>query len=381
MLIFELAVILIATKLAGDLATRLGQPSVLGKLLAGIVLGPSVLGLINNTEILQEISQIGVILLMFIAGLETDLDEFKKSGKAGVFVGLGGIVAPFLAGTVTGWVLGFNTLESVFLGLLLSATSVSISVQSLREMGQLNTREGTTIMSAAVIDDILVVILLAFVLGFAGGEVNFPLLIGKKVAFFAGSILVGWKVVPWLMDKISPLRISEAVLSMAIVLCFLFAYTAELTGVAAIIGAYIAGVAIAQTPHREEVTHKIETIAYSIFVPVFFTSIGVIAELQGVGDGWRIVIILSVIAILTKWVGSGLGAKISGFSTRSSIGIGAGMISRGEVALIIATIGFESQLIDSSFFTVIVIVVLMTTIITPSLLKASFSDRVNQQTV
>lgn len=140
MLIFELALILVATKLPGDLAARLGQPSVLGKLLVGIVLGPSVLGLINNTEILQEISQIGVILLMFIAGLETDLDEFKKSGKAGTFVGLGGIAVPLAAGYITGLILGFGTLESIFLGLLLSATSVSISVQSLREMGRLKTR-------------------------------------------------------------------------------------------------------------------------------------------------------------------------------------------------------------------------------------------------
>lgn len=375
MLIFELALILVATKLAGDLAARLGQPSVLGKLLVGIVLGPSVLGLINNTEILQEISQIGVILLMFIAGLETDLDEFKKSGKAGTFVGLGGIAVPLAAGYITGLILGFGTLESIFLGLLLSATSVSISVQSLREMGRLKTREGTTIMSAAVIDDILVVILLAFLLGFAGGEVNLPVLIGKKVVFFAGAIIVGWKVVPWLMNKFSPLKVSEAVLTMAIALCFLFAFMAKLTGVAEIIGAYIAGVAIAQTPQKKEVTQKIETVAYSIFVPVFFTSIGVIAELRGIGDGWGLAVLLSVIAILTKWVGSGLGAKFTGFNTRSSVGIGAGMISRGEVALIIATIGYESQLIESSFFTVIVIVVLTTTIITPPLLKAAFSDR------
>lgn len=138
-----------------------------------------------------------------------------------------------------------------------------------------------------------------------------PVLIGKKVVFFAGAIIVGWKVVPWLMNKFSPLKVSEAVLTMA----------------------------IAQTPQKKEVTQKIETVAYSIFVPVFFTSIGVIAELRGIGDGWGLAVLLSVIAILTKWVGSGLGAKFTGFNTRSSVGIGAGMISRGEVALIIATIG------------------------------------------
>lgn len=372
MLIFELTIILVATMLAGHLATKLGQPAVLGKLLVGLLLGPSALGLITNTDILKEISQIGVILLMFIAGLETDLEEFKKSGRAGTLVGLGGIVLPLSVGYLTGIWLDLNTLESIFLGLLLSATSVSITVQSLREMGRFNTKEGTTIMSAAVIDDVLVVILLAFLLGFAGGDVSLPMVIGKKVAFFAVAILVGWKVVPWIMNRFAPLRVSEAVISIALALCFLFAYVAELTGVAAIIGAYIAGVAISQTKHKHTVEEKIEPIAYSIFVPVFFTSIGVIAELQGLGGMWGLAIILSVIAILTKWVGSGVGARLAGFGTRSSLAVGSGMISRGEVALIIAAIGLENNLMSPSFFTVIVIVVLITTLITPPLLKATF---------
>lgn len=376
MLIFDLMIILVATKLAGDLASRLGQPSVLGKLLIGLVLGPSVLGLIEGTEILNELSQIGVILLMFIAGLETDLDEFKKSGKAGTLVGLGGIVLPLSVGYGVGLWLDLGTLESIFLGLLLSATSVSITVQSLREMGRFETKEGTTIMSAAIIDDVLVVVLLAFVLGFAGGDVNVGLLIGKKVAFFAVAILVSWKVVPWLMDRFAPLRVTEAVVSMALALCFLFAYGAEATGVAAIIGAYIAGVAISQTKHREEVTHKIEPIAYSIFVPVFFTSIGVTAELNGIGGGWGLALILTIVAVLTKWVGSGVGAKMAGFDTRGSLAIGAGMVSRGEVALIIAAIGLENALLSPQFFTIIVVVVLATTILTPPLLKASFGKRI-----
>lgn len=372
MLIFELTIILIATMLAGHLATKLGQPAVLGKLLVGLLLGPSALGLITNTEILKEISQIGVILLMFIAGLETDLDEFKKSGKAGALVGLGGIVLPLSVGYVTGLLLDLNTLEAIFLGLLLSATSVSITVQSLREMGRFNTKEGTTIMSAAVIDDVLVVVLLAFLLGFAGGDVSLPLVIGKKVVFFGISILFAWKVVPWIMRQFAPLKVDEAVISIALALCFLYAYVAELTGVAAIIGAYIAGVAISQTDFKHKVEQKIEPIAYSIFVPVFFTSIGVIADLQALGGAWGLTAILSIIAVLTKWIGSGLGAKLAGFSTQSSLAVGAGMVSRGEVALIIAAIGLENQLLSPSFFTVIVIVVLVTTILTPPMLKATF---------
>jgi len=373
MLIYELMIIIVATKLAGEVASRLGQPSVLGKLLIGLVLGPSVLGLIENTEILKEISTIGVILLMFIAGLETDLEEFKRSGRAGTLVGLGGIVVPLGFGYAAGAVLNMGTLEALFLGLLLSATSVSITVQSLREMGQLNTREGTTLMSAAVIDDVLVVVLLAFLLGFAGGDVNLPLLIGKKVGFFIAAILIGWKVVPWLMKKFGSFHVAEAALSTALAICFLYAWVAELLGVAAIIGAYIAGVAISQTSFRETVTHKVEPVAFSIFVPVFFTSIGVTAELSGLdASAWGTAAFLSVVAILTKWVGSGFGAKLAGFPTSSSLAIGAGMISRGEVALIIAAIGLENGLLEPAFFTILVIVVLATTIITPPLLKSTF---------
>lgn len=376
MLVFELAVILLASKLAGDLASRLGQPSVLGKLIIGLILGPSVLGIITNTDILNEISQIGVILLMFIAGLETDLKELKRSWKISSFVGLGGIAFPLAAGYASGLILGLDTLSSVFLGLLLSATSVSISVQTLREMGKMNSREGTAILGAAVIDDVVVVVILAFILGFAGGDVNLSILIVKKVAFFAAALLVGWKGVPWMMDKFAPMRVTEARLSMALVLAFLFAYTAELAGVAAIIGAYFAGVAIAQTKHGDSVIHRVEPLAYSIFVPVFFTSIGVMIEVVGLGPSeWMLAAVLSIVAVLTKWIGSGLGAKWAGFDLRSSSIVGAGMVSRGEVALIIAAIGMESRLLSPSFFAVVVIVVLITTVITPPLLKWTFRDR------
>ncbi|MGF6950376.1 Kef-type K+ transport system membrane component KefB [Neobacillus sp. B4I6] len=240
MLILQLAIILIASKIAGSLSVRLGQPSVLGKLLIGIVLGPSVLGLVNETETLAEFSQIGVILLMFIAGLETDIDEFKRTGKASTLVGFGGIIVPLVLGYFTGIVLNLPTMESWFLGLLLSATSVSISVQALKEMNRLKTPEGATILGAAVIDDVVVIIALAFLMSFAGGDVNLTTVILKKVIFFAGAILVGWKVIPWFLKKFSSLRVTETVISSALIICFVYAYLAEYTGVAAIIGAYIA---------------------------------------------------------------------------------------------------------------------------------------------
>ncbi|MDF2607031.1 MAG: sodium:proton antiporter [Bacillales bacterium] len=369
MLILQLALILLFSKIAGEISVKLGQPAVLGKLLIGIVLGPSVLGLIESTDILKEISDIGVILLMFIAGLETDMDEFKKSGKASTFVGIGGILLPLSIGFGSGIALGLDTIQASFLGLLLSATSVSISVQVLKEMGNLKSKEGATILGAAVIDDILVVIFLAFLMSFAGGDVNLGMILFKKVMFFAITIFAGWKLVPIMLKKFVPLKVSESIISAALIITFTFSYFAEYTGVAAIIGAYIAGVSISVTTYKHEVFEKIETIGYSIFVPVFFTSIGVAAELGGITENLNIILILSVIAIATKLIGSGIGARLAGFNWISSVGIGSAMVSRGEVALIIAAIGLDNKLIDHDFFTAIVVVVLITTIVTPLLMK------------
>lgn len=376
MLILQIAIILIASKIAGSLSVRLGQPSVLGKILIGIVLGPSVLGIVNETDTLAEFSQIGVILLMFIAGLETDVEEFKRTGKASTFVGLGGIIVPLVLGYFTGIILNMSTIESWFLGLLLSATSVSISVQALKEMNQLKTREGATILGAAVIDDVVVIIALAFLMSFAGGDVNLTTVILKKVVFFAAALLVGWKVVPWFMNKFASLKVTETVISSALIICFVYAYLAEYTGVAAIIGAYIAGVAISVTKDKQEVLEKVETIGYSIFIPVFFTSIGISAQFSGITKNLALIVLLSIFAILTKLIGAAVGAKVAGFNWNSSLGIGAAMVSRGEVALIMATLGLETKILSQDLFAVLVVVVLVTTIVTPPMMKWFFKNKV-----
>ena len=374
MLILQLAIILVAAKIAGSISVRLGQPSVLGKLLIGIVLGPSVLGLVTETETLTAFSQIGVILLMFIAGLETDLNEFKRTGKASTFVGFGGIIVPLAVGYFAGVMMDLTSFQSLFLGLLLSATSVSISVQALKEMNQLKSPEGTAILGAAVIDDVVVIIALAFLMSFAGGEVDLTIVILKKVLFFAGAILVAWKVVPWFLEKFASLKVTETVISAALIICFVYAYLAEYTGVAAIIGAYIAGVAISVTGYKHEVFEKVETIGYSIFVPVFFTSIGITAQFSGIMNHFGLIVVLSILAILTKLVGAAVGAKLAGFGWNSSLGIGAAMVSRGEVALILAAIGLESKLLSEDLFAVLVVVILVTTIVTPPMMKWFFTS-------
>lgn len=332
------------------------------------------MGWIEPSEFIEIFSQIGVLLLMFMAGLETDVKELNKNRNASLMVALGGVVLPFAGGYVAGLMVGMEQSHAVFLGLLLCATSVSITVQSLKDLGRLNTRESTTILGAAVVDDVLVVVLLAFVMSMlVGGDVSLGMVVLKKLIFFVTIFLIGWKVVPMLMRFLAPLRVTEAVISAALIICFGFAYYGEMLGIAGIIGAFAAGIAISQTNYKKEVEHKLEPIAYSIFVPVFFVSIGLNVTLDGIGSQVVFIIALTIIAILTKLIGSGLGARLTGFNMHSSMAIGAGMVSRGEVALIIAAIGLESSLLAPEYFTSIVIVVILTTLVTPPMLKQIFA--------
>lgn len=378
MLFFKLLIILLSTKLAGDLSVRLRQPAVLGQLVIGIVIGPALLGWINDSKMIEELSRIGVLLLMFMAGLETDIKELNRNMNSSLAVAVGGIILPLLGGYFAGKTMGMGDTQALFLGLVLSATSVSITVQTLRDMGQLKSRESVTILGAAVIDDILVVVLLAFLMSFAGaGGVSLGMVIGKKVLFFILAILIGWKLIPWIMRRLAPLRVTEAVISAGLIVCFGFAYLSEKLGVSGIIGAFAAGVAISQTSYKQEVEQKLEPIAYAIFVPVFFVSIGVSVSFNGLENQIGLILGLTVLAVFTKMIGSGLGARLTGFNLRSSIGIGSGMISRGEVALIIAAIGLEDRLLAPEFYTSIIIVVILTTLVTPPILKKVFGEKVN----
>lgn len=374
MFILQFLIILLATKLAGQVSIRLGQPSVLGKIIIGIVIGPAMLGWIQDTEILKVFSDIGVLLLMFLAGLETNLTDLNKNKKSSLFVAAGGILFPIVGGIVGGYGYGLSIAESIFLGLILSATSVSISVQTLRELGWLQSREGSTLLGAAVIDDIVVVILLALDMSFfMGTNVNLAVLLVEKVLFFAICLLVSKWLVPTFIGLFSKLKVTESLLSGSLIVCFAFALFAESLGVAGIIGTFIAGIAIGQTEYKKEVESKVESIAYGIFVPVFFASIGISVSFSGISDQIVFTLVFSMIAIASKFFGAGLGARLSGFNTHSSMGIGAGMVSRGEVALIVIAMGLENQLIPAAYYTPMIIVIIVTTLVTPPLLKVFFS--------
>jgi monovalent cation:proton antiporter-2 (CPA2) family protein len=374
--VFQLLLIILSTKIAGAIAVRLGQPSVLGKLVVGVLIGPAVLGWVQDTDALQAFSYIGVLLLMFIAGLETEIKELNNNRNASVAVAVGGILLPLAGGFVTGMLIGLDNGHSLFLGLLLSATSVSISVQTFRELGQLKSKESATVLGAALVDDILVVITLAVMMSFlTAEEISISLVILKKAVFFALVIGLGWKVVPFVMNKFSQLKVTEPVISTALMICLFFSYGAEYLGIAGIIGAFAAGMAVSRTKFKQEIERKIEPIAYTIFVPAFFVSIGLSVSFVGFFDHLALIVGLTLIAVLTKLLGAGLGARLSGFNLQSSLIIGSGMVSRGEVALILAATGLSSNLLEQKYFTALVIVVILTTIATPPLLKALYSKR------
>ena len=383
--LLELVIILAAVKLAGHFSKKIGQPSVFGELLVGIILGPAILGWIvvdpKQPGLIKELAEVGVILLMFLAGLETDVEEFKKTAYGSSLVAVGGVIFPLILGFAVGLMFGYNTSTSIFIGTLLVATSVSISVQTLRELGQLQTKEGITILGAAVLDDVLGIILLSVVVGFTAGGgggsvVDIMILLAKIVLFFVLTIVIGRFLLPRLFRWSANLMTSEVLLAFGIITALGFAYSAEMFGLAGIVGSYFAGLMLSLTKYRTELFERVEIIAFSFFVPIFFVSIGVTADVSGLTkEILLLMVVLSLVAILTKLIGAGLGTKLAGFNWNSSMGIGAGMVARGEVGLIVASIGLTRGLIDNDLFTVTVIIVLVTTLVTPPMLKAIFSRK------
>lgn len=374
-LIFTVVLVLVSVKVAGELSVRFGQPSVFGKLLVGLIIGPSLLGWIQETPLLSELAELGVLMLMFIAGLETDVGEFLKTAGGAAVAAVLGVIAPLLAGLGLGMVYGYTWSESLFVGSILVATSVSISVQTLRELGKLQTREGFTILGAAVIDDILGLIVLSIVLGLelgqGSGALGIIALLVKVVAFFALAVFLGRTAVPPILRLASRMGVTVPVITAGIVIALIYAAGAELMGMAGIVGAYVAGVMLSMTPFQEEVFEGVEHVGYAFFIPFFFVNIGVTADVRGLTGNLVVFTLLAVLlAVVTKVVGCGAGALISGLTPMESLRVGVGMVARGEVALIVASIGLGSGLITKDLFTSMVIVAIATTVVTPPLLRA-----------
>ena len=380
-----LALIVAAAKGAGWLSLRLGQPAVLGELLAGVVLGPSLLDLLRLSPFAGEsmaagvflLANVGVVLLMFIAGLETDLDQMRRVGRVAVAAGVAGVVVPLLFGLAVALLFGFGLQKSAFMGIVLTATSVSITVQTLIELRQLDSKEGTTLLGAAVVDDVIALVVLSvFVaVSLAGGSglADVGVVLMRMAAFFIGAILLGRLFRPSL-SRAKRAPVSEGLLAATLIAVLAYAWSAEaLGGVAAITGAYLAGVLVARAGYRQEVEHRLKAFTYALLVPIFFVSVGLQANARTLAaQDIPLALLIILAAVAGKVVGCGAGARLAGFTGPEALRIGVGMISRGEVGLIIAAIGLQSGLLGERGFAIMVIMVLATTVITPPLLRAVF---------
>ena len=402
--LLDLCLILLSTKVLGLLTRKFSMPQVVGALLAGVILGPGILGIITPTDFISDTAEttfikssaeIGVIILMFCAGMETDVQELKKSGKSALIIALIGVLVPLVGGYAVAAF--FNRpgmlesdascslfLQNVFIGVILTATSVSITVETLKELGKLKTKSGNAILGAAIIDDVLGIIALTLVTSMADESVKISVVLLKIVAFFAFAGVIGlifYKIFKKWTDQAEKGLRRHAI--MAFVFCLLMAYVAEkFFGVADITGAFIAGLIISNTSKSDFVLKKFDTMSYMLLSPVFFASIGLKVELPKMSAAIvGFAVILTIVAILTKIVGCALGAKMCGYKNYQCARIGVGMISRGEVALIVASKGEALGMMGGNFLGPVIIVVVITTIITPILLKIVFKSGPNVSTL
>lgn len=384
-----LAILIAAAKIGGYASYRLGQPSVLGELLVGILLGPSLFDLLHlpyfsdehlaNT--IHELAELGVLLLMFLAGIELHLSDLARTGKTAALAGTLGVILPLGLGWVGGLAFGMEPLPSIFLGLVLAATSVSISAQTLMELGVLRSQVGVTLLGAAVFDDILVVLALSIFTALTGpgssglGSVIWMVL--RMGLFLALALLIGLAVLPRASRRVSSLPISQGLVAFTMVTILLYGWMAEEFGaMAAITGAFLAGLIFSRSPVKERIESGLSSLAYGLFVPVFFINVGLTANMRELaGPGFWLFLVMFIIAVIGKIMGAGLGGLAGGLSRQEALQLGIGMVSRGEVGLIVASVGVTQGLIDHSIFSAVVGVIILSTLLTPPMLRAAFHSK------
>jgi len=386
-LAFALIIIISAAKLGGYLSYRFGQPAVLGELIVGIILGPTVLNFLNLPyftdshlhEVIHLMAEMGVLLLMFLAGLDLHLTDLLRSGKVSALSGTLGVIFPLVLGAGIGLLFTANSSSAIYIGLILSATSVSISAQTLMELKVLRSRVGVGMLGSAVFDDVLVLlglsIFTALMQPMSGTGFSSVLLIVLKMLLFLGiASAIGLWVFPWLSHRISNLPVSQGLVAFAFVSILIYGWTAETIGhMAAITGAFLAGLWLGRSPEKEHIRSGISAIAYGVFVPIFFINIGLSVNARTLTLASSILmLVLLLVAVIGKVFGAGLGAVLGGFTRREALQLGVGMISRGEVGLIIAALGIEQGVIQESTFSAVVVVIILTTVLTPPLLRMLF---------
>ena len=368
----DLAIIIIAAKVFGLLARKINTPMVAGEIVAGLVIGPSILGLVNQTDFISQMAEIGVILLMFEAGLGTNLRDLVKTGPKAVLIACAGVFIPLLGGfLVYSGYYGFDAVgtdgfyEALFIGVIMTATSVSITVETLRELGKLKGIVGTTILSAAIVDDIIGIIVLTFVIGFKNSTVKPYEVVANTGLFFLFSGIVGvlFYFVFRYLDKRNPH--SRRIPIFGLALCFSLAYIAEkYFGIADITGAFVAGIILCSIKDSEYIAEKMDVSSYMFFGPIFFASIGLKTDIDGISNTLLIfTIIFIVAALVTKIIGCGLMAKLCRFKNKEALIIGVGMMTRGEVALIVSQKGLAVGMIQSIFFTSVILLIIVSSLI------------------
>ena len=382
MILKDLAIIIIAAKLCGILARKLKAPQVVGEIIAGLIIGPSLLGWVNQSDFLIQMAEIGVILLMFSAGLETDLKDLVKTGPIAALIACAGVFIPLILGALYYMMFygmspwgseGFY--KAVFVGTILTATSVSITVEALKEMGKIKGKVGTTILSAAIIDDVIGIIVLTFVIGFKNPESKPVTVIINTVLFFLFAFLVGYisyRVFKMVDNKYPHTR---RIPIAAMAFCFLMAFAAErFFGIADITGAYVAGIILCSIRDSSYIERKVDINSYMLFGPIFFASIGLKTSLDSVTGG---IILFSLgfvaVGLISKIIGCSLMARLCKFKGNDSLKIGVGMMTRGEIALIVSQKGLSVGLLESVYFTSVILLIIVSSIATPIILKILYS--------
>lgn len=379
----SLAIIIIFAKVFGILARRLKAPQVVGEILAGLIVGPSMLGLVSTTDFLSQMAEIGVVLLMFSAGLGTDLKDLLKTGPVACLIAAAGVFVPLAGGCLLHMCFyGFNPigntafLTSVFIGVIMTATSVSITVETLKELGYLKSKVGTTIIAAAIIDDIIGIIVLTFVISTGNHSSGIGSVILKTLLFFVFTLIVG--VLSYhafkRVDKRWPHTRRIPIAGLAY--CFAFAYIAEhFFGIADITGAYFAGIILCSIKDSDYIAEKMDINSYMLFGPIFFASIGLKTDIDDFSASilWFSIAFV-LVALITKIIACGAVAKLCRFSTSDSLKIGVGMMTRGEVALIVSQKGLSAGLLKPVYFTSVILLIIVSSIATPIILKILFKD-------
>ena len=382
--LIDVALILFVAKAFGILARKLHAPEVVGEIIAGLLLGPAVIGIVNQSDFISKMAEIGVIMLMFEAGLSTDMKKLKATGLKATAIACAGVFVPVCLGAVLfmsfygfGPVGSDQFIKGLFIGTLMAATSVSITVAALKELGKLSSTVGTTIVSAAIIDDVIVIVVLTFVLSAKGSGSSVWLTMLKAIAFFAIAIVSGfiiYKAFKWLDARYEHTR---RIPIAALCYCMFMAYVAErYFGIADITGAYVAGVVLCNLHDVKYVERKVDVSSYMVFAPIFFAGIGLKVSFQSMNPMLLFFSVSFVIvACIGKIIGCGTTAKLCRFNFNDSLKIGVGMMTRGEVALITAQKGLSAGLITSDYFTAVILMILVSSILAPVLLKLLYKSK------